>query len=69
MLALLSKAVLAAVVTHVPLNALISQTGFGGFEGMGGGGLVTTVAPVFLEQEKQKVAIIITIKNNWFERS
>ena len=44
---LLFIAVLAAVVTHAPLNALISQTGTGG----GGGGVTGPLLPPPFLQE------------------
>ena len=54
MLALLSNAVLAAVVTQAPLNALASQTGTGGTGvGTGGGGWGPLV---FLEQETMAIS-------------
>ena len=64
MLALLSNAVLAAVVTHAPLKAVLSQTGFWG---VGGG--VVTAAPDFFEQEQQTDAITTTTNNKGFNRS
>ena len=51
-LALLSNAVLAAVVTQAPLNAFASQTGTGG-TGVGGGGWGPLV---FLEQETMAIS-------------
>lgn len=53
MLTLLSNAVLAAVVTQAPLNALASQTGTGGSTGAGGGGWGPLV---FLEQETMAIS-------------
>ena len=53
MLTLLSNAVLAAVVTQAPLNALASQTGTGVGTGAGGGGWGPLV---FLEQETMAIS-------------
>lgn len=58
MLALLSNAVLAAVVTQAPLKALGSQTGDGGVIVPGGIGVV----PPFL---KESPAIKSKIINSW----
>lgn len=58
MLALLSNAVLAAVVTHAPRRALGSHTGEGGVTGGGG----TVVLTLFLQESP---AISNTIIKRW----
>jgi hypothetical protein len=57
MLFLLSSAVLAVVVTQVPLNALVSHTGVGG--GITTGGLLVLPPPLsFLQLKMAKPQIV-----------